>query len=163
MDLGGVLRLAHALAGIAFASGIVGMWIVHGAAERADSIASMRLLIRSARPFGRLAEVGGIGVAILGIATAFVLGRPIFGPLTGGRLDWMFVSNVILLPLIAFLAVVYPRFATRLRAALDAAGETGAVPAGVTAAWADPAYRFARRYELVSVVIVLALMIGKPF
>ena len=163
MDLGAVLRLAHGLAGVAFVSGLVGYWVVLGMARRAESLASMRLLIRTAAPFGVLVTGGGILLAILGLATAFVLGRPVFGPLLGGRVDWMFLATLLMLPLFAFIAVVYPRFGTRLRAALTSAEAAGALTPDVAAAWADPVYTWARRYELAAVIAVLALMIAKPF
>ena len=163
MDLGALLRLGHALAGVVFVAGLVGYWFVLGMASRAESLAAMRLLIRTARPFGVLVTGGGITLSILGIATAIALGRPIFGPLQGGRVDWMFVATLLMLPLLVAIAVVYPRFGARMRAALQDAGEDGPITPGLAAAWSDPVYRLARRYELVAVLVVLALMIAKPF
>jgi hypothetical protein len=75
----------------------------------------------------------------------------------------MFVSVLLLLPIFGSLAVVYPRFGRRLRGALTAAEAEGRITADLTAAWADPVYRLARRYELAAVIVVLALMISKPF
>ena len=46
VDLAGLLRLGHALAGVAFLAGLVGFWIVTGMASRADTVATMRLLLR---------------------------------------------------------------------------------------------------------------------
>ena len=163
MDLGAFLRLGHALAGVAFVAGLVGYWFVLGMAARAESVESMRLLIRTAHPFGILVTGGGITLSILGIATSVVLGRPIFGPLQGGRVDWMFVATLLMVPLVVAIAVVYPRFGARLRAALVAAGENGPVTPELSAVWSDPIYRLARRYELAAVLAVLALMIAKPF
>jgi hypothetical protein len=163
MDLSGLLRLGHALAGVAFVAGLVGVWVVSGFARRADSPRAMRQLLGVARPFGQLTTAGGIMLAILGLATAFLLGRPILGPLQGGSADWMFFSTLLMLPIFAFLAVVYPRFGRRLSVALAAAEGEDQVTPELTAAWADPAYRLARRYEMVAVVAVLGLMISKPF
>jgi len=148
---------------VAFVAGLIGFWIVTGLASRADSLATMRLLVRAADPFGRLVTAGGISLSILGLSTAFAIGRPIFGPLQGATVDWMFVSTLLMLPIFAFLIAVYPGFARRMHAALRAADEAGAITREVTAAWADPVYRFARRYELAAVITVLALMISKPF
>jgi len=163
MDLGGLLRLGHALAGVAFLAGLIGLWVVTAAAARAESLATMRLLLRVAAPFGRMVTGGGITLTVLGLATAFVIGRPLLGPLQGGAVDWMFVSILLMLPIFGFLAVVYPRFSKRLRAALTAAEASGDVTPYLRAVWADPSYRFARRYELAAVVAVIALMISKPF
>jgi hypothetical protein len=163
VDLGSLLRLGHALAGVAFVAGLVGIWIVSDFASRADTPASMRQLLRLARPFGELASGGGITLTVLGLATAIVIGRPLLGPLQGARVDWMFVSVVLVLPIFGSLALVYPRFERRLREALSAAEVEGRITSELTAAWADRTYRFARRYELAAVVVVLGLMIAKPF
>lgn len=163
VDLGAILRLGHALAGVAFVAGLTGIWIVTGFASRADTPASMRQLLRVARPFGMLTTGGGITLTVLGIATTLVLGRPLFGPIQGGRVDWLFISVLLMLPIFAFLVLVYPRFGERLLAALTAAEVDGHISPELTAAWADPVHRFARRYELVAVLAVLVLMIAKPF
>jgi hypothetical protein len=163
VDLAGLLRLGHALAGVAFVVGLSGIWIVSDFARRADTPASMRQLLRVAGPFGLLATGGGITVAVVGVATAVAIGRPLLGPLQGGSVDWLFVSVLLVLPIFGSLALVYPRFGRRLREALTAAEAEGRITADLTAAWADPAYRFARRYELAAVIVVLALMISKPF
>ncbi len=163
MELGGLLRLGHALAGVAFLSGLIGLWILTAAAARADSLTTMRLLLRVAAPFDRMVTGGGITLTVLGLATAFAIGRPLFGPLQGGPVDWMFVSILLMLPIFGFLALVYPGFAKRLRVALAAAEVSGDVTPDLRAVWAEPTYRFARRYELAAVVAVIALMISKPF
>ncbi len=165
MDLAGILKLAHALSGVAFIAGLIGFWVVLGVASRTDSLATMRLMLRVARPFDRLVTGGGTSLAILGIATAIALGRPIFGPLQGGRWDWLAVSTLLMLPLFAFIAVVYPRFSRTLRAALQDAEDqpVPTVTLAVQRAWADPVYRAARSYELIAVLIVFGLMVAKPF
>lgn len=158
-----VLRLAHALAGVAFMAGIVGNWFVIGFARRADTLEAMRLYLRAAEPFGKLLTGGGITLTILGIAAAISLGRPLFGPLQGGSADWLFVANLLMLPLLAAVALVYPRVGRRIRAAIKDAEERGSLTPELATAWADPRLRAARTYEAVAVTIVLGLMIAKPF
>jgi hypothetical protein len=163
VDLGPLLRLGHALAGVAFIAGLVGIWIVTGFASRADSPAAMGQLLRVTRPFGLLTSAGGITLTVLGLATAIAIGRPLFGPLQGAPVDWMFVAILLMLPIFGFLALVYPRFERRLREALSAAEVQGRITPELTTAWADPTYRFARQYEMVAVITVLGLMLAKPF
>ena len=163
MDLNALLRLAHAVAGVTFVAGLIGFWIVRGMASRADSLATMQLLLRTAVPFARMLSISGITLTLFGLATAVSTGRPIFGPLQGGRVDWMFASTLLMLPIFAFLTVIYPRFGRRLRTALAGAEPEGRVTPEIVAAWADPSYRFARRYDLVAALVVLILMLAKPF
>jgi hypothetical protein len=163
VDVGALLRLGHALAGVAFVAGLLGFRIVTGLASRADSLATTRVLVRAAAPFAQLLTGGGISLAVLGLATAVATGRPVLGPIQGARVDWMFVSTLLMLPIFSFLVVVYPRFGRRLRAALDAADGEDRITPELTVAWADPTNRWARRYELVAVLAVLVLMLAKPF
>ena len=163
MSVAEILRLAHALAGVVFVSGMVGHWIVTGFIRRADSLGAMQVLVRTARPFGMLLTVGGITLTLTGVATAIALGRPMLGPLQGGHVDWMFVSVLLMLPLFINLAAVYPRKGRVIQVALNHAAAQGALTPALVAAWNDPILRAARTYELVAVTIVLILMIAKPF
>ena len=163
MNLAEILRVGHALAGVAFMAGMIGRWIVIGFARRADNLDAMLLLRQTARPFGILLSGGGITLTILGIATSVALGRPMFGPLQGGRVDWLFVSVVLMLPLFLNLFFVYPKKGAAIEAALSAAATRGELTPELAAAWADPVLRYARTYEFVAVTAVLVLMIAKPF
>lgn len=163
MSLTGLLRLGHALAGVAFMAGIIGNWFLTGFARRAPTLDSMRLYLRASAPFARLLTGGGIALTALGVATAVSTGRPLFGPLQGGTVDWLFVANLLMLPLILAIAVVYPRVGVRIRTALADADARGSLTPELAAAWADGRLRAARTYEAVAVTIVLGLMIAKPF
>lgn len=163
MALWALLRLGHALAGVGFVTGLVGIWIVGGLIRREDSLDRMQTLTRAAEPFGRLATGSGIAMAILGVATAIALGRPMLGPLQGGTPDWLFVSVLLILPLFAFIAFVYPAKGRVIVAALADATARGTVTEELRAARNDRLLRWARTYELVAIVVVLALMIAKPF
>jgi uncharacterized membrane protein len=157
------LRLAHALAGVAFMAGIIGNWFVIGFARRAESLDAMRLYLQAAEPFAKLLTGGGISLTVLGVATAVAMDRPLFGPLQGGQADWLFAANLLMLPLIVAVTVVYPRVGRRIRGALEDAKSRGSRTPELTAAWADWRLRLARTYELVAMTVVLGLMIAKPF
>ena len=163
MALWELLRLGHALAGVAFVTGLSGVWIVGGLIRREESLDRMQTLTRAGEPFGRMTTVGGVSMAILGVATAIALGRPMLGPLQGGTPDWLFVSVLLILPLFGFLAIIYPARYRAIAAALADARARGIVTPELRAARTDRVLRWARTYELVAVVIVLGLMIAKPF
>jgi ABC-type multidrug transport system fused ATPase/permease subunit len=163
MALWALMRLGHALGGVAFVTGLAGIWIVGGLIRREDSLERMQTLTRAVEPFGRLTTIGGAVMAILGVATTIALGRPLLGPLQSGTVDWLFVSVLLILPLLAFIAVVYPTRGRAIAAALADATARGTLTPERGAARNDPVLRWARTYELVAVVIVLGLMIAKPF
>jgi hypothetical protein len=160
---GGLLALAHALAGVAFVAGLLGRWIVLGLAARATDLAAMRTLAAAAAPFERLVIIGSIVVLVLGIVTAIVQGRPFLGPIQGAHVDWLFVSLVLFLSILPLVPLVFLPRGKVFAAAMAEAETRGEVTPGLEAAWADPVVRAGHVYEVGSVTVVLALMLTKPF
>ncbi|TAK00244.1 MAG: DUF2269 family protein [Chloroflexota bacterium] len=161
--LSGLVVLVHALAGILFIVGLVGRWIVLGLAERADTLASMRVLTTASAPFERLVIVVSSVVLVLGIAAAIAVGRPFLGPLQGGHVDWLVVSLVLFVSNLPLVPLVFLPRGRVFEAALQEAIARDQLTPALMAAWRDPVVRFAHGYELTTVSIVLILMLTKPF
>jgi hypothetical protein len=163
VSLAGPVVLAHALIGILFVVGLVGRWIVLGMAERSSELRTMRTLSTAAAPFERIVIVSSTLVLVFGLAAAWLQGRNVLGPITGGSVDWLFVALVLYVSNVPLVPLVFlPRgkvFAAALR---DAEAEDRITPA-LAAAWRDPVVRGAHWYELGSTTIVLVLMLTKPF
>jgi hypothetical protein len=163
MTVADVLRLGHALLGVAFIGALGGRWIVLGLAERAETLDAMRVLTRAAAPFERIVIVGGSIVVVLGILTAIAQGRPFLGPLQGSSVDWLFVSVVLLVTTVPLPPAVFLPRGRVFAAAMAEATEAGEVTPRLVAAWRDPLVRAAHAYELAVVTVILALMLAKPF
>jgi hypothetical protein len=158
-----VVVLVHALIGILFIAGLVGRWIVLGLAERATELPAMKTLTAAAGPFERIVIVGSMLVFLAGILAAFMEGRSILGPLTGGGVDWLFVSVLLFLSILPLVPLVFlPRGRVFEAALADAEGK-GQVTPELRTAWRDPVVRAAHLYELGAVTVVLVLMLNKPF
>jgi len=158
-----VVVLAHALIGILFIAGLIGRWIVLGLAERATELPAMKTLTAAAGPFERIVIVGSMLVFLAGILAAFMEGRTVLGPLTGGTVDWLFVSVVLFLSILPLVPLVFlPRGRVFEAALVDAEGK-GQVTPELRMAWRDPVVRAAHLYELAAVTLVLVLMLTKPF
>lgn len=163
MSPAGLLVLAHALIGIAFIVGLVGRWIILGMAERATELRTMKILSAAASPFERIVIVASMLVLVFGVAAAWAQGRNLLGPLTGGRIDWLFVAVVLFLSNLPLVPVVFlPRGKAFAAALADAEAHDRITPA-LVAAWRDPVVRGAHAYELVTTTLVLVLMLTKPF
>ena len=163
MTLTNVVVLVHALIGILFIAGLVGRWIVLGLAERATELPAMKTLTAAAGPFERIVIVGSMLVFLAGILAAFMEGRSILGPLTGGGVDWLFVSVLLFLSILPLVPLVFlPRGRVFEAALADAEGK-GQVTPELRTAWRDPVVRAAHLYELGAVTVVLVLMLNKPF
>ena len=158
-----VVVLTHALIAILFVAGLVGRWIILGAAARATELPAMKILAAAAGPFERIVIVGSMLVMLLGLLAAFVAGRSVLGPLTGGALDWLFVSLLLYVSIIPLVPLVFLPRGRLFEAAMAEAETAGQVTPALRAAWADPIVRAAHVYELAVVTIVLVLMLSKPF
>jgi hypothetical protein len=158
-----VVVLVHALVAVLFMAGLIGRWIVLGAAERATELSAMKALTAAAGPFERIVIVGSMPVLLFGVVAAFMKGRSILGPLSGGSIDWLFVSLLLYLSLIPLVPLVFLPRGRVFEAALARAEGEGAVTADLRAAWRDPVVRAAHVYELGAVTVVLVLMLSKPF
>ena len=96
-----LIVVVHALLGVLFIAALTGRWIVLGLAAQAADVVSMRTLATAAGPFERMVRiVVQAFVLLFGVVAAFLQGRSVLGPLTGGSVDWLFVS-LIAVPLAA--------------------------------------------------------------
>ena len=155
--------LAHALLGILFVAALIGRWIVLGLSERATDLSSMKTLTAAAGPFERMVIVVPMFVLLFGLGAAFMQGRSVLGPLTGGSVDWLFVSLLLFLSPLPLVPLVFLPRGRVFEASLATAVASGGITPELRAAWRDPVVRAAHVYELASVTLVLILMLTKPF
>ena len=163
MTVTSVVVLVHALVGIFLVAGLVGRWIVLGLAERATDLRAMRTLATAAGPFERIVIVAPAFVLLFGVVAAYMEGRSVLGPLTGGSVDWLFVSLVLFLSPLPLVPLVFLPKGRIFEAAFAAAEAEGRVTPDLQTAWRDPLTRAAHVYELGAITIVLILMLTKPF
>lgn len=163
MSAGTAVVVVHALVAIVMIAGLVGRWIVLGAAARADELPAMRVLARASGPFERMVVVSSTATLVLGLAAAWATGRSVLGPLAGGHLDWLFVSLLLYLSLLPLVPLVFLPRGRVFEAAMTEAESRGAVTPELLAAFHDPVVRAAHVYELGAVTVILVLMLAKPF
>ena len=154
-----LLKLAHVLAAFAFVAGLGGRWVLLTRAARSDAVERAHLLSEAAQPFERAVQVSSMALVPLGVATAWAQGYPWLGLTTG----WMLLSVLLIVPAIALVPTVFVPRGRIFEAAMVAAREAGHVTPALRAAWNDRAVTTARRYEIASVALIVALMVVKPF
>lgn len=158
-----VIVVIHALLGVLFMVGLVGRWIVLGLAERAQDVVSMRTLATAAGPFERLVIMVPGLVLVFGLIAAYLEGRSVLGPLTGGSVDWLFVSLILYLTPLPLVPLVFLPRGRVFESAMSNAEREGRVTPELQTAWRDPVVRAAHLYELGAITLVLVLMLSKPF
>jgi Predicted integral membrane protein (DUF2269) len=154
-----LLKLAHV--GLAFAmfAGLLGRWILLTRAAASDDVERAHLLAEAASPFERIVQTVSPVVVLVGLVTAWAQGYPWLGLTTG----WMVLTVLLIVPIIVFIPTIFLPRGRVFDAEMAAARAAGEVTPGLRAAWADPAVALARRYELASLAIIVALMVLKPF
>ena len=154
-----LLKLAHVMLAIAMAAGLVGRWILLTRAASTDDVERAHLLAEAASPFERIVQSVSPLVAIVGLVTAWAQGYPWLGLTTG----WMLLTVLLIIPILVFIPTIFLPRGRVFEAEMAAARAAREVTPGLRAAWADPAVAMARRYELGAMVIIVALMVLKPF
>ena len=150
--------LLHVAVAVIFIAGLIGRWILLTRAARAEGVETAFLLSQNAAPFERLVISFSQAILPTGLLAAWVRGYPWIGFGT----PWIVVALVLTLSVLPFIYfVLIPRGKT-FEAAMASAREQGAWTDELRAAFADPGVALARRWEFVSVSLVLALMVLKP-
>ena len=163
MPLTEFVVVVHAVVGVVFVAGLIGRWIVLGAAAHANDLQAIRTLLDVTGPFERIVIRGSAGVGLLGLAAALVQGRPFLGPLQGVGIDWLFVSVILFLSILPLVPLVFLPRGRVFAAALEDAGLRCEYTDALHRAFHDPVTRAAHVYELGAVTVILVLMFTKPF
>ena len=106
---------------------------------------------------------GGILLILSGIVTALRHNVPILGFLAGGEVNWLLASNILLLTYFPLMSLIFiPRHKVFHRE-LENAIIKEEVTQGLRNAFKGRAIKNGHIYELAIVMIIIFLMVVKPF
>ena len=159
-----VLRFLHIASAITFVGGIFARQFVRSVAYKTHDVREFAALSRGAGRIESLMVIpGNLAVIVFGVILALITGAPILGFLQGASHNWLLLANVLLiLGLVAVPVVFIPR-GKKFDPILKDALLKGEMTRQLRGALDDPVTRFVHWYEMVSLVIVVALMVFKPF
>ena len=158
------LKFLHVLVAFWMTAGIVGRTVAQVRAERTHEIPSLQLLIELIGRFDRLMVIpGSTAVFLLGLLTAWAQGVPLLGFLQGARTNWLLISLVLWIGVFVLVPTVFIPRGKTFGAALEEAISADRVTDRLTAAFRDPLVRFAHIYEFVAILVIIWLMVAKPF
>jgi uncharacterized membrane protein len=153
-------KLLHVLSAFGLVAGLIGRTITIAEARRSSDVGRVRGLTEAAGRFERLlVQPGSFVVIVLGLVTMWAQGRA----LTGEGNWWLLTSLLLYLAVGSLVPLVFLPRGKRFAAALDDAERQGTLTPALSAAFDDPAVRAARAFELIGIVVVIALMVLKPF
>jgi uncharacterized membrane protein len=159
-----ILKLLHELAAFWFIAGIVGRQLVRRIAGRSEDVEEFAGLSEVAGRFESLMVIPGNGlVVVFGILLAWRGGWPIFGFLQGAEANWLLVANLILLAELLPVPLIYLPRGKVFDQALQAARAAGKMTPELRAVFDDPVVKWAHRAEYTGILVIVALMVLKPF
>jgi hypothetical protein len=161
---GSVAVVLHVLSVFWLVAGIVGRDVCWAHAARAADLAALRPIIALAGTFEMGAvRVSTLVVLITGLAAAGMRGYPLFAFFRGEGPAWPFTALLIYLSIIPLIVFVFLPRGRVYHAALADAESRGEVTDRLRLAIADPAVRAGRVYEFLMIVVLVFLLVAKPF
>lgn len=164
MDWYLLLRFLHITSGILLVGGLVARQFVDSLANRADNVRDFAAFTQGAGVIERrMILPGSVAVFIFGIILALHTDTPILGFLQGASQNWLLLALLLLISMSLVGPLVLQPRARKLEQLLTEALASGKITSELSVAAADPMVRAGRWYEVAAVVVVVALMVFKPF
>lgn len=165
MSLYLLMKLLHVLAAFWLIAGVVGRDFAFWQAGRANHVQAVRALLQISDFFERWAVVPvSVLVLIFGLIVTWMQKWPLFGFLQGAASNWLLVSSVLFIGISAFIAPLRLIERRRLRTkALAEALALETITPALTAALHDKVVNRFRMTELILLLVIIILMVTKPF
>ena len=159
-----VLRFLHIASAIVFIGGILARQVVRGLARRTNDVRTFADLNHAA---GRIENTmvipGNMAVIVVGVLLALATGTPMLGFLQGSDRNWLLVSILLLVVGLLAVPLVFVPRGKLFDVVLQRALKQGEMTAELRTAFADPVTHWTHVLEQVLIVVVLLLMVFKPF
>ena len=165
MNLYLLMKLMHVLAAFWMISGVVGRGLTFWQAGKARDVHAIRALLQISEFCERYAVIPvSVVVLVFGLIITWMQKWPRFGFLQGSPTNWLLVSFLLFVGISAFIAPLglIARRKERERA-LDEALAQGTVTLRLLAALHDKVVIWFRIVELIVLLIIIVLMVTKPF
>jgi uncharacterized membrane protein len=165
MNLYTFMKLMHVLAAFWMISGVVGRDLAFWWAGKAKDVHAIQALLQVSEFFERYAVIPvSVAVLVFGLVITWMQKWPLFGFLQGSPTNWLVVSFILFVGVSAVIAPL--RLVSRRRERIRAMEEDlaqGTITAALTAALSDRVVNRFRAAELIIMVIIIILMVTKPF
>lgn len=159
-----LLTWAHVTFAIAFIVGLVGYYVSFYQAARETEIQAVHGLVRLGKMFQKYFVSPGIDLLfVAGMFAAWREEVPMLGFIQGGDENWLLVAIVLVFSTFPLMFLVFRPREKVFNKELENALAKGEITQGLTAAFADRAYRNWHIYELATTAVIVFLMVVKPF
>jgi len=165
MNLYLIMKLLHVLTAFWMISGVVGRDFAFWRAGRAKNVQAVHALLQISDFFERYAVIPvSMAVFLFGLVLTLMQGWPLFGFLQGSPSNWLLVSFLLFLGILLAIGPLklVPRRKERERALQEALTQE-TITLRLLAALHDKVVVQFRAVELVVLVVIIILMVMKPF
>ena len=159
------MKLLHVLAAFWMISGVVGRGFTFWQASKVKDVRAVHALLQISEFFERYAVIPvSIAVLVFGLIVTWMQKWPLFGFLQGSPKNWLLVSFVLFVGISAFIGPLglVARRKERARA-LEEALTQGAITPRLMAALKDKVVIRFRAVEMLVLLVIIILMVMKPF
>lgn len=165
MNLYLLMKLMHVLAAFWMVSGVVGRDLAFWWAGRATEVQAVHALLQASEFFERYAVIPvSMAVLLFGLIVTWMQRWPLLGSLQGAPSNWLLVSFVLFIGMMGLIGPLrlVARRKERTRAVEEALAQ-GTITPALTAALTDRVVNRFRAVELMITVVIIVLMVAKPF
>lgn len=165
MNLYLFMKLMHVLTSFWFISGVVGRDFAFWRARRAKNVQAIQALLQISDFFERYAVIPvSIAVLAFGLIVTWMQKWPLFGFLQGSETNWLLVSSLLFMGISAFIGPLGLIARRKERtSAVEEALVQGTTTLRLMAALNNKVVNRFRAVEMAVVVIIIILMVTKPF
>ena len=165
MNLYLIMKLMHVLAAFWMISGVVGRGLSFWQAGRVMNVHEVHALLRVSEFFERWAVIPvSVLVLLFGLILTWMQKWPIFGFLQGSPTNWLLLSTILFLGIMGFIAPLGLVARRRQRTlAIEDALAKGTITPELTAALNDKVVIRFRTAEFITMIVIIVLMVTKPF
>jgi uncharacterized membrane protein len=158
------VKFLHIIAAVMFIGGIFGRQLVRANAKKADDVHIFTALSYAVGQIENLMIIpGNLAIIILGVILALLSGYPVFGFLQGASQNWLLVSNILLILGLLIVPTVFIPRGKKFAVILDVTLAKREMTPELRTVMDDRMVKLAHPYEEVSLMMIVALMVLKPF
>lgn len=159
-----IIKFLHIIAVTITIGGMFARQLVRGFAKKSDDIKLVASLTQVVVRIDRAMVIPWSNIMIfMGIILAVIQKWPVFGFLQGASQNWLLVSNILLIIMLILIPAVFIPHSKKVESILQTALADGHITSELSAAFNDKKNNLAHYVEEIIVIVVVALMVLKPF
>jgi uncharacterized membrane protein len=164
MNLYLMIKFFHIVAVIMAIGGVFARQLIRQQAKKTNDIQLFATFSQAAGKIENAMVIPGMNaVMVLGVILALTSGSPILGFLQGASQNWLLVSNILLVIGLVLIPTVFIPRGKKFEPILEAALAEERITPELHAAMDDKVVQNAHLYQEVSILVIIALMVLKPF